>query len=43
MNIEEYCKTTKKMIQKDIAILEDYIKNSDDFKMDCTPIPLEKK
>ena len=29
--------------KKDIKAMEDYITNSDDFKMDCRPIPLVQK
>lgn len=37
----EYYKDEKDK-QEQIAIMEDYAKNSDDFKMDCTPIPLSE-
>lgn len=33
----------KKDRKEQVTIMEDYILNSDDFKMDCTPIPIKKK
>ena len=44
MEAEEFFAWYKKQktIKEELAILEDYIENSDDFKMDCTPIPLTK-
>jgi len=33
----------RQRVKVDIAIMEEYINNSDDFKMDCTPIPITIK
>ena len=43
-DIEEFFVWYKRAREKkeEIAILEDYINNSDDFKMDCSPLPLPK-
>lgn len=42
MEVEDFFKYYKeqKAIQKDILVLKNYFNESDDFKMDCTPIPI---
>jgi len=33
----------RKQQKEELAILEEYINNSEDMQMDCTPLPLTKE